>query len=189
MTRPVFISYSRRASVADAQALAAKLGGLAFLDTTEIDDGDQFPQCLLDGILDASIVVIFASQAYSERRFCRLEMRLALAGGDASAFHLVLALSDASRAVQTRSPRQRPCHEWKPSHQPHRHRRSPDTPTPPPVNSVVRRWQAARLAGTASLRSSSGYSVLRGWHPDASNLSDICHGGWHTNGLTVTVPR
>src|ERR1035438_5471015 len=80
MPRPVFISYSRKASLPHAQALAAKLGGLAFLDTTEIDDGDQFPQRLLDGILDASIVVIFATQAYSASRFCRLEMRLALAG-------------------------------------------------------------------------------------------------------------
>jgi tetratricopeptide (TPR) repeat protein len=99
MPHPVFISYSRWRSVADAQALAAKLGDLAFLDISAIDDGDQFPQHLLDGILDASIVVIFATQAYSESRFCRLEMRLALAAGDSSASHLALALGDASGAV------------------------------------------------------------------------------------------
>src|ERR1017187_3664241 len=99
MPRPVFISYSRRASVADAQALAARLGDLAFLDTSAIDDGDDFPQRLLDGILDASIVVIFATKAYADSRFCRLEMRLALAGGDIEASHLVLALGDAPGAV------------------------------------------------------------------------------------------
>src|ERR1039457_3773396 len=99
MPRPVFISYARRASVADAQALASRLGDLPFLATSAIDAGDHFPQRLLDGILDASIVVIFATKAYSESRFCRLEMRLALAGGDASASQLVLALGEASVAV------------------------------------------------------------------------------------------
>jgi TIR domain len=91
MPRQVFVSYSRSASATHAQSLAARLGDLAFLDTGAIDDGDRFPQRLLDGILDASVVVIFATQAYSESRFCRLEMRLALAGGDAVASHLVLA--------------------------------------------------------------------------------------------------
>src|SRR5207244_3593014 len=94
MSRPVFISYSRGASATHAQALAARLGDLAFLDTGAIDDGDQFPQRLLDGILDACVVVIFATKAYSESRFCRLEMRLALAGGDAAGSQLVLALGE-----------------------------------------------------------------------------------------------
>jgi hypothetical protein len=99
MPRPVFISYSRKASLPHAQALAAKLGDLAFLDTSAIDDGEHFPQHLLDGILDASIVVIFATKAYAESNFCRLEMRLALAGGDTEASHLVLALGDERGAV------------------------------------------------------------------------------------------
>jgi|CZKX01.1.fsa_nt_gi hypothetical protein len=115
MPRPVFISYSRRASVADAQALAARLGDLAFLDTSAIDDGDHFPQRLLDGILDASIVVIFATKAYSESRFCRLEMRLALAGGDASASHLVLALGEASGAVLEAMPTAVASQSWPPA--------------------------------------------------------------------------
>jgi hypothetical protein len=80
-----------------------------------IDDGDQFPQRLLDGILDASIVVIFATQAYSESRFCRLEMRLALAGGDASASHLVLALGDASGAVLEAMPTVVASQSWPPA--------------------------------------------------------------------------
>src|ERR1022692_1168354 len=99
MPHPVFISYARQANRTHAQALAAKLGDLAFLDTTALDDGDHFPHHLLDGILDASIVVIFATEAYTQSRFCRLEMRLALAGGDAEASHLVLALGEQSGAV------------------------------------------------------------------------------------------
>jgi len=99
MPRPVFISYVRSASAADAQALANRLGHLAFLDTETIDDGDHFPQRLLDGVLDAKVVVIFATKMYLERRFCRLEMRLALAGGDAAAPQVVVALGDGGGAV------------------------------------------------------------------------------------------
>jgi hypothetical protein len=99
MFRPVFISYSRDASAAHAQSLLARLGALAFLDSRAIDDGDHFPQRLLDGILDACVVVIFATKAYSESRFCRLDMRLALAGGDANGSHLVLALGESCGTV------------------------------------------------------------------------------------------
>jgi hypothetical protein len=77
MSQPVFISYARSASSVDAEALADRLGKLAFFDTVAIDDGDHFPQRLLDGVLDAQVVVIFATSTYLERRFCRLEMRLA----------------------------------------------------------------------------------------------------------------
>src|ERR1035441_6599935 len=115
MPSPVFISYSRRASATHAAALAAKLGDLAFLDTTAIDDGDDFPQRLLDGLLDASIVMIFATQAYTESRFCRLEMRLALAGGDAEASHLVLALGDASNAALEAMPTAVASQNWPPA--------------------------------------------------------------------------
>ncbi len=100
MFRPVFISYSRTASAAHAEALAARLGDLAFIDTGGIVDGDRFPQLLLDGILDACIVVIFATKAYTESRFCRLEMRLALAGGDAAGSHLVVARGEGWETVR-----------------------------------------------------------------------------------------
>jgi len=99
ISRPVFISYARGASAAGARALANRLGDLAFLDTSDIDDGDHFPECLLEGILNARVIVIFAPHAYSERRFCRLEMRLALAGGDPTASHLVLALGEGSGEI------------------------------------------------------------------------------------------
>ena len=115
MPRPVFISYARQANRTHAQALAAKLGDLAFLDTTAIDDGDHFPHHLLDGILDASIVVIFATQAYTASRFCRLEMRLALAGGDAAGSHLVLALGEAPGAVLEAMPTTVATQSWPPA--------------------------------------------------------------------------
>jgi tetratricopeptide (TPR) repeat protein len=95
---PVFISYSRSASAADAQALASRLGDLVRLDTT-VDEGDHFPQFLLDAILDARVVVIFATHEYMKRRFCRLEMRLALAGGGDQPSHIVLALGEGSDQV------------------------------------------------------------------------------------------
>ena len=81
MSCPVFISYCRDASAEHAKALAARLSDQAFLDTQAIEDGGDFPQHLIDGLLDASIVVIFATKKYWESRFCQLEMRLALAGG------------------------------------------------------------------------------------------------------------
>jgi hypothetical protein len=52
MPQEVFISYARNASAAEAQALAAKLGELAFLDTDAIDYGDRFPLHLLNGLLN-----------------------------------------------------------------------------------------------------------------------------------------
>ena len=99
MSCPVFISYARNASAADARALANRLEDLAFIDTDLIDDGDVFPQRLFDGVLDAQVVVIFATKSYTERRFCRLEMRLALAGCDGEAQQIVLALGNGSNAV------------------------------------------------------------------------------------------
>jgi tetratricopeptide (TPR) repeat protein len=99
MPAPVFISYARSASAAHVRALAAKLGRLAFLDTISIDDGDRFPPRLLNGLLDARVVVIFATKAYSESRFCRLEMRLALSAGDGTSSHVLLALGGGAESV------------------------------------------------------------------------------------------
>jgi hypothetical protein len=70
MTKPVFISYARRASATHALALHAALGGedgLAFLDTAEIENGQQFPQVLAQAVLGARVVVIFAEEAYFTR--------------------------------------------------------------------------------------------------------------------------
>ena len=51
---------------------------------------------------------IFATKAYSESRFCRLEMRLALAGGS----HLVLALGDGADTVLDAMPTAVPSRSW-----------------------------------------------------------------------------
>jgi tetratricopeptide (TPR) repeat protein len=115
MTQPVFLSYARSVSAAHAQALAAKLGELAFLDSDAIDDGDQFPPRLLDALLDARVVVIFATKAYSESRFCRLEMRLALSGGEAAMSHLVVALGEEERAVLDAMPESVAGQNWPPA--------------------------------------------------------------------------
>jgi tetratricopeptide (TPR) repeat protein len=104
VSRPVFISYARIASAAEAQALADKLGDLEFLDADNIDDGDHFPRRLLDAVLDAHLVIIFATKSYSERRFCQLEMRLALAGCNTAAIQIVLALGEGSNSVLDEMP-------------------------------------------------------------------------------------
>ena len=97
--RPVFLSYARAESATHARALEFLLGDLAFLDTSTIDDGEQFPDRLVEAVLGARVVVIFATETYLQRRFCRMEMRLALAGSDAETTHVVLALGDECGAV------------------------------------------------------------------------------------------
>ncbi len=78
----VFISYARRASREHAVALhdaLAAAGIAAFLDTDDIEDGDRFPQRLVDGVLDARVFVLFADPVYFGRWYCIREMKLALA--------------------------------------------------------------------------------------------------------------
>jgi hypothetical protein len=53
MSASVFISYARSAGKMQVLALAEKPGALAFFKTQDIDDGEHFPQRLLDGVLDA----------------------------------------------------------------------------------------------------------------------------------------
>ena len=93
----------------------AALNGQAFLDTESIDDGDDFPQRLLDALLASRIVVIFASKSYLERRYCRVEMRLALHAGNENASHIVLALGDDARAVREALPEQVAGLNWPPA--------------------------------------------------------------------------
>ena len=112
---PVFISYAREASSEQAQALKDRLDSLAFLDTGEIDDGDSFPKRLLDGLLGARVVVVFATASYLERRFCRLELRLALAGGDTQSSHLMVALGLGGEAVLEALPPEVAGRNWPPA--------------------------------------------------------------------------
>ena len=81
MPRPIFISYARNPSAPEAQALKAKLADRAFLDTTAIQDGDRISEQVLQALLVASTVVIFATEAYARSLYCRLEMRLAVTAG------------------------------------------------------------------------------------------------------------
>ena len=73
----VFISYARDASRDAAQRLHQALGGVAFLDTEEIAYGERFPERLVDALLDARVVVVFAEPAYFTRWYCLLEFRAA----------------------------------------------------------------------------------------------------------------
>jgi tetratricopeptide (TPR) repeat protein len=87
VSRPVFISYARVESRDEARALYEELGGRegpAFLDTEDIELGEQFPQRLIDGVLQARVVVVFLSAGYLGRWYCIRELRLALSEFEAS---------------------------------------------------------------------------------------------------------
>ena len=80
MSRAVFLSYARKSSDAHALALHAALGSdHTFLDTSDIEAGNKFPEEIANAVLEARVVVIFAEPAYFESWYCRAEMRLALA--------------------------------------------------------------------------------------------------------------
>jgi tetratricopeptide (TPR) repeat protein len=149
MPQEVFISYARTATAEHAQALAAKLGEVAFLDTDAIDDGDQFPPRLLNGLLSSRVVVVFATKAYSERRFCRLEMRLALAAGDPAMSRLVLGLGEGSGFVVDAMPESIGRQSWPPTEATERleklvrHRLAEHSA---PLRSVLVEAEAQRLA-------------------------------------------
>jgi hypothetical protein len=81
MTKPVFISYARRVSAAHAAALHAALGGeegLAFLDSSDIETGQQFPRALGEALFASHVIVVFAEEAYFTRWYCLRELQLAL---------------------------------------------------------------------------------------------------------------
>lgn len=78
MSHPVFISYARSTSRQHAEALHRELGELAFFDTSDIETGEQFPEALVDALLDAKVVVIFADERYFQRWYCRKELETAL---------------------------------------------------------------------------------------------------------------
>jgi len=78
----VFISYARKTSRKPAEKLHRKLGGesgLAFLDTSDIEAGQHFPKILVEALLDAVVVVVFADETYFKRWYCLRELRTALA--------------------------------------------------------------------------------------------------------------
>lgn len=77
---PVFISYARKTSSKSAAALAEELRDVgAFLDSSDIEHGNRFPEALAAGLLAARIIVVFADETYFERWYCLRELNIALA--------------------------------------------------------------------------------------------------------------
>ncbi len=78
-----FVSYPRSSSRADALALYQQLGGdtggLAFLDTSDIEYSDRFPERIIDALLGAELLVVFGDATYFTRWYCLLELRAGLA--------------------------------------------------------------------------------------------------------------
>jgi tetratricopeptide (TPR) repeat protein len=85
MQQTVFLSYARKSSRPYAEALQRELGGhkgLAFLDTSDIEAGEQFPQAIVDALLAARTIVVFVDELYFERWYCLRELQVALASYD-----------------------------------------------------------------------------------------------------------
>ena len=79
----VFLSYARSTDRDHARAVFDALGGdsegLAFLDTEHIEPLQEFPQRLIDALVQSRVVVIFANPTYFKRWYCVLELRAAIA--------------------------------------------------------------------------------------------------------------
>jgi hypothetical protein len=78
MPAPIFISYARRTSQTAARALKAQLGDLAFLDESGIETREQFTKVIANSLMEASLAVVFADDAYFDRPYCRWEWSLIL---------------------------------------------------------------------------------------------------------------
>ncbi|MBX2802734.1 MAG: toll/interleukin-1 receptor domain-containing protein [Myxococcales bacterium] len=83
VAQPVFLSYARRVSRSPTEALAERLGPeTAFFDSQDIALGEAFPTVLRDAVLEARVVVVFATETYFDRPYCWKEWSLALAPWD-----------------------------------------------------------------------------------------------------------
>lgn len=78
MLAPIFISYARRTSQAEARALKAQLGDLAFLDESGIETREQFAKVIAKALMEARLAVVFADDTYFSRPYCRWEWSLIL---------------------------------------------------------------------------------------------------------------
>lgn len=117
MANAVFISYARAARTTYAARLAKRFGNTAFFDEADIEFGIRFPERVLDGILQAQVVVIFAGRAYLASHYCRLELQLALALADRGASHVVLALEDGWEAMLPGLPTSMSTVNWPHAHE------------------------------------------------------------------------
>jgi tetratricopeptide (TPR) repeat protein len=83
---PVFLSYARSSSREAAESLYAALGGadgVAFLDSSDIEAGERIPAGLVEALLGARVIVVFADRMYFSRWYCLREWDIALAAFDA----------------------------------------------------------------------------------------------------------
>jgi len=80
MPADVFLSYARDPDAVHAAAVREALvarGVSVFLDRTDIATGERFTATLVDALLGARVVVVFADEAYFGRWYCLWEWRLA----------------------------------------------------------------------------------------------------------------
>jgi tetratricopeptide (TPR) repeat protein len=75
----VFISYARSSARSEAEALQQVLGQDAFLDSADIEAGQPIPTGVVDALLGARMVVVFADTTYFTRWYCLREFDVALA--------------------------------------------------------------------------------------------------------------
>jgi tetratricopeptide (TPR) repeat protein len=78
-TPPIFISYAHDTAAADARALKAELGDLAFLDESGVATREDFNQRIASVLMESKAAVIFADQRHDQRPFCRWERAMILA--------------------------------------------------------------------------------------------------------------
>ena len=79
MSQPVFISYARKTSRQFAEQLHQALGAdTAFLDSSDIEVGERFPETIADALFASRVVVIFADETYFHRWYCLWELRTVL---------------------------------------------------------------------------------------------------------------
>jgi tetratricopeptide (TPR) repeat protein len=109
---PVFISYARKASADAARALRDALPGQCFLDESDIEEGEKFPEHIIDALLGSRVVVLFASEAYFHRRYCLWELLAVLGPYEAQPpgtplDHVVVVLADTESAQDLPPPLQR----------------------------------------------------------------------------------
>lgn len=80
MAADVFLSYARAVSAEHARAVHEALvarGASVFLDVSDIEHGDHFTAVLIDALLAAKVVAVFADEAYFARWYCLWEWRIA----------------------------------------------------------------------------------------------------------------
>ena len=83
MGHAVFISYARKTSLQYARSLHVALGhGSAFLDMSDIEFDNRFPEDIADALLSARVAVVFADETYFGRWYCQRELQVALAPFD-----------------------------------------------------------------------------------------------------------